>query len=418
MDAFNGRESVFVFLVSTTAGGLGLNLTAANRVVIFDPSWNPAHDLQAQDRAYRIGQRRDVSVYRLVSNGSLEELIYKRQIYKQQQSNMIVEDTREVRYFEGIQDDSSNRGELWGLLNMLQFNMEELATRDTLAKGLPADDPTSLAPSQVEVGEASQLFFPEQPPSSLQQGSAAPSPSAECGAEIPLTQLQAQPLPPSPQQQPLQQQQLHEAASSNGAVACNQVQLEQPNMHQAAATKMRIVQVVLETPTAADDGSNADSAPQQLPAREGTACAVKEELDLGDEDAGLIQLLQGVQGPSVERCASHLSDHEPESSGRTAADATGGTSPSSLAVAFGKAQKKRPRRQLLLSPSQDSDDSGTGDEQLPATRGEDAEASLQGGRELLLPPVLQDEAMEALQVRFSAHRLTALCLALWVLVSK
>ena len=50
------------------------------RVVIVDPSWNPAHDLQAQDRAFRIGQRRDVNVYRLVAAGTLEEMIYTRQV--------------------------------------------------------------------------------------------------------------------------------------------------------------------------------------------------------------------------------------------------------------------------------------------------------------------------------------------------
>ena len=85
------------------AGGLGLNLTSANRVVIFDPSWNPAHDLQAQDRAFRLGQHRDVHVYRLLGAGTLEELIYSRQLYKQQQSNMAVHGTRERRYFEGVQ---------------------------------------------------------------------------------------------------------------------------------------------------------------------------------------------------------------------------------------------------------------------------------------------------------------------------
>ena len=65
------------------AGGLGLNLTGANVVVIFDPNWNPTHDLQAQDRAYRIGQHRDVRVLRLISRGSIEENMYLRQLYKQ-----------------------------------------------------------------------------------------------------------------------------------------------------------------------------------------------------------------------------------------------------------------------------------------------------------------------------------------------
>ena len=60
-----------------------MNLTGANVVVIFDPNWNPTHDLQAQDRAYRLGQQRDVSVYRLISAGSIEENIYLRQVHKQ-----------------------------------------------------------------------------------------------------------------------------------------------------------------------------------------------------------------------------------------------------------------------------------------------------------------------------------------------
>jgi len=60
-----------------------MNFTGANVVVIFDPLWNPTHEQQAQDRAYRIGQRRNVSVYRLISVGTIEENIYMRQIYKQ-----------------------------------------------------------------------------------------------------------------------------------------------------------------------------------------------------------------------------------------------------------------------------------------------------------------------------------------------
>ena len=51
-------------------------------MVIIDPSWNPSHDLQAQDRAFRIGQRRDVAVYRLIAAGTLEEMIYTRQVHQ------------------------------------------------------------------------------------------------------------------------------------------------------------------------------------------------------------------------------------------------------------------------------------------------------------------------------------------------
>lgn len=92
-----------MFLISTRAGGLGLNLVSANRVVIFDPSWNPAQDLQAQDRSFRFGQKRHVVVFRLLSAGSLDELVYSRQVYKQQLSNIAVSGKMEKRYFEGVQ---------------------------------------------------------------------------------------------------------------------------------------------------------------------------------------------------------------------------------------------------------------------------------------------------------------------------
>ncbi|CRK45257.1 hypothetical protein BN1723_019675, partial [Verticillium longisporum] len=88
VDDFNSDPGQFVFLISAKAGGVGLNITAANKVVIVDPHWNPSYDLQAQDRAYRIGQRRDVEVFRLVSSGTIEEIVYARQIYKQQQANI------------------------------------------------------------------------------------------------------------------------------------------------------------------------------------------------------------------------------------------------------------------------------------------------------------------------------------------
>lgn len=75
---FNADPSIFCCLLTTKVGGFGLNLTGANRVVILDPDWNPANDNQAVDRVCRIGQKRDVIVYRLVTIGGIEEKIYRR----------------------------------------------------------------------------------------------------------------------------------------------------------------------------------------------------------------------------------------------------------------------------------------------------------------------------------------------------
>ncbi|XP_061494030.1 DNA excision repair protein ERCC-6-like [Rhineura floridana] len=79
---FQKDKDYSVFLLTTQVGGVGLTLTAATRVVIFDPSWNPATDAQAVDRAYRIGQKENVVIYRLITCGTVEERIYRRQVFK------------------------------------------------------------------------------------------------------------------------------------------------------------------------------------------------------------------------------------------------------------------------------------------------------------------------------------------------
>lgn len=66
---------IFVFLLSTRAGGLGINLTAADTVIFYDSDWNPTTDEQAMDRAHRLGQTRQVTVYRLITKGTIEERI-------------------------------------------------------------------------------------------------------------------------------------------------------------------------------------------------------------------------------------------------------------------------------------------------------------------------------------------------------
>ncbi|KKY19458.1 putative dna excision repair protein [Diplodia seriata] len=131
---FNADPKQFVFLISTRAGGVGLNITSANKVVVFDPNWNPAYDLQAQDRAYRIGQHRDVEVFRLISVGTIEEIVYARQIYKQQQANIGYNASNERRYFRGVQDQKEQKGEIFGLVNLFSYQGDNIVLRDIINK--------------------------------------------------------------------------------------------------------------------------------------------------------------------------------------------------------------------------------------------------------------------------------------------
>lgn len=75
MDRFNSDPKVFCFILSTRSGGLGINLTGADTVIFYDSDWNPAMDAQAQDRAHRIGQTREVHIYRMVTEHTIEENI-------------------------------------------------------------------------------------------------------------------------------------------------------------------------------------------------------------------------------------------------------------------------------------------------------------------------------------------------------
>ncbi|XP_021504774.1 DNA excision repair protein ERCC-6-like 2 isoform X1 [Meriones unguiculatus] len=132
---FNSTQDVNICLVSTMAGGLGLNFVGANVVILFDPTWNPANDLQAIDRAYRIGQCRDVKVLRLISLGTVEEIMYLRQVYKQQLHCVVVGSENAKRYFEAVQGSREHRGELFGVHNLFKLRSQgSCLTRDILER--------------------------------------------------------------------------------------------------------------------------------------------------------------------------------------------------------------------------------------------------------------------------------------------
>jgi len=82
VDSFNSGSDIDCMLLSTKAAGIGLTLTGADRAVIFDPSWNPADDSQAVDRCFRIGQTKNVTVYRFINAGTVEEAMYRKVVHK------------------------------------------------------------------------------------------------------------------------------------------------------------------------------------------------------------------------------------------------------------------------------------------------------------------------------------------------
>ncbi|KAK7910986.1 SNF2 family domain-containing protein [Apiospora marii] len=87
---FQTRPEIFIFLLSTRAGGLGINLTSADTVIFYDSDWNPTIDSQAMDRAHRLGQTRQVTVYRLITRGTIEERIRKRAMQKEEVQRVVI----------------------------------------------------------------------------------------------------------------------------------------------------------------------------------------------------------------------------------------------------------------------------------------------------------------------------------------
>lgn len=86
-----GKQPIFVFLLSTRAGGVGMNLTAADTVIFVDSDFNPQNDLQAAARAHRIGQNKSVKVIRLIGRDTVEEIVYRKAASKLQLTNMVIE---------------------------------------------------------------------------------------------------------------------------------------------------------------------------------------------------------------------------------------------------------------------------------------------------------------------------------------
>lgn len=134
---FNSSDTSFdVFLLTTRAGGLGVNLQTADTVIIFDSDWNPQVDLQAQDRAHRIGQRREVLVFRFLTAKSVEEMIIERATYKRGLEQKIIQ--------AGMFDENAKDSERQALLREL-LRIEEAESE--------GDDGDSNVPTDEEINQ-------------------------------------------------------------------------------------------------------------------------------------------------------------------------------------------------------------------------------------------------------------------------
>jgi len=141
VDTFNEDESIPVFLLSTKAGGMGINLTAASVVIIFDQDFNPHNDKQAMDRCYRIGQKRNVEVIKLLTRETIEE-----DIHRIGTTKLALDDA--VAGQEG-EDDGERAEKVMksSLINVLRTKMDE---EDKAAVNGTGNDPATVFASSAD----------------------------------------------------------------------------------------------------------------------------------------------------------------------------------------------------------------------------------------------------------------------------
>jgi SWI/SNF-related matrix-associated actin-dependent regulator of chromatin subfamily A member 5 len=139
IDQYNAPNlDKFIFLLTTRAGGLGINLTSADIVILFDLDWNPQADLQAMDRAHRIGQKKQVRVFRFVTEFAIEEKVLERAAQKLRLDQLVIQQGRQQLQPPGIANNKED------LLGMIQHGARQVFEAATLSKTNEPGASTSL----------------------------------------------------------------------------------------------------------------------------------------------------------------------------------------------------------------------------------------------------------------------------------
>ncbi|CUM67306.1 uncharacterized protein PRCAT00004999001 [Priceomyces carsonii] len=135
IDDYNAKDSnKFIFLLTTRAGGLGINLTTADIVILYDSDWNPQADLQAMDRAHRIGQTKQVKVYRFVTENAIEEKVLERAAQKLRLDRLVIQQGRHLDNSNGLGNSKED------LLGMIQHGARKVFESQGENKSMLEDD--------------------------------------------------------------------------------------------------------------------------------------------------------------------------------------------------------------------------------------------------------------------------------------
>ncbi len=181
-DRFNHDPRILCFILSTRSGGLGINLTGADTVIFYDQDWNPAMDKQCQDRCHRIGQTRDVHIYRLVSEHTIEANILRKAGQKQMLDDVVIQEGEfTTDYFNklSVRDVIGTNGEV--MVN--EDDVAANAAMDRVLGGVESSNPRSagrvleqaedkedVAAARVaekEIQQDDADFLEQQPPSGV-----------------------------------------------------------------------------------------------------------------------------------------------------------------------------------------------------------------------------------------------------------